>query len=362
MTDIRPRPHIALTKPYEPGGKLAFDGDIAMLASNENPHGSSPRARAAIRGAAGRVNVYPDPTYRELRQAIGKAAGISEIDRLLVSSGSDELINLLVQCYAGAGDEVLYTEHGFSMYPVYALSHGATPIAAPETNLHAGVNAILGAVSERTRLLFLANPNNPTGTMVPIEDLEDLQDRLPAHVMLVIDGAYAEYVGPSYESQLRDLVDRATNTVMIRTFSKIHGLAALRLGWGYLPAEIAKTLQRVRGPFNVNSLAVAAGIASVSDSSFLDESRAHNTKWRHYMIDALGALGLETPQSHANFVIPDFGSIEEASRVNDALKAKGVLVRALGGYGLPTRLRITVGSEADNLRVLADITDIIATR
>lgn len=353
MSSIRPLAHIAATTPYVPGGKLAgAKGPVTMLASNENPFGPSPSAVEAMREAAGDVHVYPDPGYGLLREALGAAAGITDISRIVVSAGSDEIIHLLTQCYAGPGDEILFTEHAFSMYRVSALSHGATPVTAPETDLTAGANALLGAVSARTKILFLANPNNPTGTMMSVETLRDLQDALPPHVVFVVDGAYAEYVGPDYEAVLRDLVDRRDTTVMMRTFSKIHGLAAARLGWAYMPAAIAGTFQRVRPPFNVNSMAAAAGIASLADTGFLTRSREHNTLWRAQMIETLNVMGLPTPASDANFVLPDFGTPERASAANDDLKSLGILVRSVGGYGLPSRLRITVGSAEDNLRVL----------
>jgi histidinol-phosphate aminotransferase len=225
-------------------------------------------------------------------------------------------------------------------------------VKAPETDMTAGVNSVLGAVSPRTKILFLANPNDPTGTMLSVEALKSLQDALPPHVLFVIDGAYSEYLGPDYEAELRDLVDRRDTTVMMRTFSKIYGLAAARLGWAYMPRPIADTFQRIRGPFNVNALAAAAGIASVGDDAFLKRSRDHNTLWRARMTDALNAMGLATPESHANFVVPDFGSAARAAEAHQALKDAGILVRAIGGYGLPSKLRITVGSAEDNTRVL----------
>ena len=197
--------------------------------------------------------------------------------------------------------------------------------------------------------------------MMPVEALKQLQDALPPHVLFVVDGAYAEYVGPDYEAQIRDLVDRKANTVMMRTFSKIHGLAALRLGWAYMPEEIAATYQRIRGPFNVNGLAVAAGMASIRDADFLTKSRDHNSEWRTRMKEALNAMGLPTPQSDANFILPDFGTAERASGANDFLKARSILVRAVGGYGLPSRLRITVGSAEDNEAVLAALSDFTAS-
>ncbi len=353
MNAIRPLPHIAATKPYVPGGKLhGATGPVAMLASNENPSGPSPAAIDAVRAAAGTVHIYPDPDYSDLRRAIASAKDIPDHRRIVTSAGSDELIHLLTQAYAGLGDEVLFTEHAFSMYAVSARAHGATPITAPETDLTAGVNAILGAVSARTRILFLANPNNPTGTMLSLADLERLQDGLPDHVLFVIDGAYAEYLGPDYEAALRDLVDRRDTTVMIRTFSKIYGLAALRLGWAYMPAAIAETFERIRPPFNVSSVAVAAGMASLADDAFLTRSREHNTLWRTRMTEALNALGLSVPPAYANFILPDFGSRERAEAAHAFLRSRDILVRAVAGYGLPTRLRISIGSAADNQRLI----------
>lgn len=353
ISQIEPLPHIAATKPYVPGGKLhGAKGPVAMLASNENPFGPSPKAVEAARAAAADVHVYPDPDYGQLRAAIAAAKGIADASRVVTSAGSDEIIHLLTQCYAGPGDEVVFTEHAFSMYRVSAGAHGATSVVAPETDMTAGVNAILGAVSPRTKLLFLANPNNPTGTMLSVDELKALQDALPPHVLFVVDGAYSEYLGPSYEAELRDLVDRRDNTVMMRTFSKIYGLAAMRLGWAYMPAAIAAIYQRIRGPFNVSSIAAAAGIACVGDEDFLKMSRDHNTKWRAIMTDALNAMGLPTPPSHANFIVSEFGSAERAAAANQHLKDNDILVRAIIGYGLPTKLRISVGSAEDNQRFL----------
>lgn len=364
MNTIKPLDHIAVTKSYVPGGKLAgATGPVAMLASNENPFGPSPLAVEAIRKAAGAgLQIYPDPDYTALRTAIANAKGIADAGRVVTSSGSDEIIHLLTQCYAGPGDEVLFTEHAFSMYEVSARAHGAAAIKAPETDMMAGVNSILGAVSAKTKILFLANPNNPTGTMLTLEALESLQDALPPHVLFVLDGAYSEYVGPEYEAALRDLVDRRDTTVMMRTFSKIYGLAALRLGWAYMPKPIAETFQRIRGPFNVNTLAVEAGIASIGDDAFLKMSRDYNTEWRGRLTAALNDMGLTTPVSHANFVICEFGSAERAAAAHKYLMDQSILVRAVAGYGLASKLRITVGSAGDNTRCLDALKAFTGTR
>lgn len=359
MAGPTPLPHISNLKPYVPGGKLAFDGEVALMASNENPFGPSPKAIVAMQSASTGVHIYPDPTYRELRETIVRAKGIADVDRLVVSAGSDELIFVLTQCYAGAGDEVLFTDHAFSIYRVAALNTGATPVSVPETNMTACMNALLGGVSERTKVLFLANPNNPTGTMMSLDELKALQDGLPEHVVFVIDGAYAEYAGADYEAGIRDLVDRRDNTVMIRTFSKIYGLAALRLGWGYLPKDIADTFQRYRGPFNVNGVSVAGGSAAIQDDEWVDKSIVHNTKWRGKLQSAFEEMGLPTPSSHGNFLIPEFGSSDRAAQANEFLKSKGILIRAIGGYGLPTRLRVTVGTEEDNLRLLSALKEFL---
>ena len=308
------------------------------------------------------LQVYPDPDYGALRSAIAAAKGILDASRVVTSAGSDEIIHLLTQCYAGPGDEVLFTEHAFSMYEVSARGHGASVVKAPETDMTAGVNSILGAVSPKTKILFLANPNNPTGTMLPLDALKALQDALPPHVLFVVDGAYSEYLGPDYEAALRDLVDRRDTTVMMRTFSKIYGLAAARLGWAYMPADIAATYQRIRGPFNVNALAAEAGIASVGDEPFLKMSREHNAEWRDILTNALNALGLTTPPSQGNFVVTEFGSAERAAAAHQYLKDHAILVRAIAAYGLPTKLRITVGSADDNTRCLDALKAFTATR
>lgn len=361
MTLPKPLDHILNTRPYVPGGKLqGYDGRVALMASNENPFGPSGKAISAMQAAAAQLHIYPDPAYAPLRHAIAQAHGIADASRVVVSAGSDEIIHLLTQAYAGPGDDVLFTEHAFSMFDVSARAHGATPVRAPETDLRAGVNALLGAVSARTRILFLATPNNPTGTIMSLDALKRLQADLPGHVLLVLDGAYAEYVGEDYEAGLRDLVDARANTVMMRTFSKIYGLAALRLGWGYMPDAIAQVFQRLRGPFNVSSLASAAGIASVEDRAHKIRSRTHNASERARMQAALNAMGLATPESAANFVLPDFGTPARAEAAHATLKAQGILVRAVAGYGLPARLRITIGTAADNDRLLEALRTVIA--
>ena len=358
---IEPRAGILDIRPYKPGAAEAPGiAEPIKLSSNENALGCSPRAAAAFEASAKRLHLYPDGGATKLREAIAREEGL-EAENIVCGCGSDELLQLMGRAYLNPGDKVVQSEYGFLVYRLVAMQSGAELVSAPERNYTTDVDALIEAAGDDAKIVFLANPNNPTGTMLPLEALKQLQDSLPEHVLFVVDGAYAEYVGPDYEAQIRDLVDRKPNTVMMRTFSKIHGLAALRLGWGYMPEAIAETYQRIRGPFNVNGLAVAAGMASIQDAEFLAKSRDHNTAWRARMCEALNAMGLATPHSDANFILPDFGSAERAAAANEFLKARNILVRAVGGYGLPERLRITVGSAEDNQAVLAALTDFTAS-
>ncbi|HET8727350.1 MAG TPA: histidinol-phosphate transaminase [Alphaproteobacteria bacterium] len=341
-----PRPGILDISPYVGGESKAGAARRVRLASNEGALGTSPRAVAAYQALAGDLCRYPDGGAAELRAAIGRRYGLDPA-RVVCGAGSDELIQLLIKCYAGPGDEVLYSRHGFLMYAIAAKAAGATPVAAPERDLRADVDALLAHVTERTRLLFLANPNNPTGSYLTADEVERLRAGLPGNVVLVIDAAYAEYMSRDDYSPGADLVDRSANVVMTRTFSKIYGLSALRLGWAYCPAGIADVLNRVRGPFNVSAAAQAAGIAALEDVAFVDASRAHNDFWRPWTEQRLGALGLKVQPSVANFVLIDFDGLAgaDAEEARQFLKARGILVRQMGAYGLPTCLRITVGTE-----------------
>ena len=270
-----PRPGILDIAPYV-GGEHA--GHI-RLASNEGALGPSPRAMEAYQRVAGELHRYPDGGSKDLRNAIAKRFGL-DAERIVCGAGSDELISLLIRAYAGPGDEVLYPEHGFLMYPIGAKSVGATPVKAPETNLTTDVDHLLAHVTPRTKLVFVANPNNPTGTYITAEEMARLHAGLPSNVVLVIDAAYAEYMNSNDYSAGQELVDRHPNVVMTRTFSKIFALGSLRLGWAYCPAGIADVLNRVRGPFNVSAAAQAAGVAAVEDAEFLERSRTHNEQWR----------------------------------------------------------------------------------
>ena len=345
---IKPRPGILEVAPYVGGeSKAAGVNRVIRLASNENPLGPSPLAVAAYEAEKSQLHRYPDGGAGALRQAIAEAESL-DAAKIVCGAGSDELISLLVRAYAGVGDEVLYSEHGFLMYAISARTSGAAAVAAPEANLTADVEGLLARVTDRTRLLFLANPNNPTGSYLSERALRRLHRGLPDHVLLVIDAAYAEYVTAPDYPQAAGLVEASDNVVMLRTFSKIHGLAALRLGWAYCPSPVADVLNRVRGPFNVSQAAQAAGIAAVRDREHVARSSAHNANWLTWFSEAVTKAGIEALPSAGNFVLLRFaGGQAEAEAVLSAAKRQGILLRGMAGYGLPDCLRVTIGTEED---------------
>ncbi len=350
-----PCPGILEISPYV-GGKSTLVGveRAIKLASNESALGPSPRAVEAYQEAAGRLHRYPDGGADALRVALGEAHGLDPA-RLVCGSGSDELLDLLARAYAGPGDEVLYSAHGFLMYPIAALSVGATPVVAPERERVADVDALLGALTPRTRLVYLANPNNPTGTYLAADELARLHRGLPGDVLLVIDAAYAEFVEAADYSVGIELVEAGENVVMTRTFSKIHGLAALRLGWAYGPAAVIDVVHRIRGPFNVTGPAQAAGLAALHDTDWVEAARRHNATWREWFSECLRELGFEVPPSVCNFVLvlfPDEPGCDAAS-ADAFLQARGIIVRDVSGYGLSNTLRVSIGTEPE-MRAAAD--------
>ena len=357
MSGPNPRPGIMDIDPYV-GGESSLAGqeqeDVVKLSSNEGAFGPSPKAVAAYNETAAELHRYPDGGCRALRQAIGSLHGL-EAARIVCGAGSDELIGLLCQAYAGPGDEVLYSEHGFLMYPIAAKAAGATPVWAPEKDLTADVDALLARVNDHTRLLFLANPNNPTGSYLPGDELWRLRRGLNQDVILVIDAAYAEYVTHEDYSPGIDLVDGGDNVVMTRTFSKIFGLGGARLGWAYCPVAVADALNRMRGPFNVSAPAMAAGLAALGDVEFTDKARAHNETWLAWTRERLIAIGLEVPPSAGNFVLVRFpaGAGRDAEAADLFLKDRGIIVRRMTAYGLDDCLRITIGLE-DEMRAVVD--------
>jgi histidinol-phosphate aminotransferase len=353
MTAPAPRPGILDIAPYI-GGEAQAPGNhrLIRLASNEGAFGPSPLAVAAYQKEAAELHRYPDGGCAALCRAIGAQFGLAP-ERLVCGAGSDELLGLLTRAYAGPGDEVLYSAHGFLMYPIAAKAVGATPVAVPERNLTADVDALLAAVTPRTKIVFLANPNNPTGSYLPAAELTRLHAGLPGHVVLVIDAAYAEFVSARDYSPGTELVLAADNVVMTRTFSKIYALASLRLGWLFGPPGIVDVMHRVRGPFNVSAPAQAAGIAALADGAFFAKVRDHNETCREGFAGRLRDLGLTVYPSAANFVLVSFKGWAEAEPVRLALKERGILVRQMGVYKLPDCLRITIGQQDEMEEVVA---------
>jgi histidinol-phosphate aminotransferase len=350
----QPRPGVLDIEPYVPGKSTAPGAArVFKLSANETPLGPSPKAVAAFHAAAELLPDYPEGSAARLREAIGRAFGLDPA-RIVCGAGSDDLLNLLAHAYLAPGDEAIYTAHGFRIYPIFTLAAGGKPLMAAEKNYTADVDCILAAVSERTRIVFLANPNNPTGTYVPFDEIKRLHRALPPHVLLVLDAAYAEYVRRNdYEAGI-ELVATSDNTVMTRTFSKIHGLAALRLGWMYGPAPVVDVINRVRGPFNVNTPAMLAGIAAIEDAAHVEASRAHNARWLPWLTEEIGKLGLTVTPSVANFILIHFPKAKgrTARDADQFLLSRGLILRRLESYDLPDALRLTVGTEEANRLVV----------
>ena len=357
-----PRPGILEIHAYVPGKSKAPAGvKLHKLSSNETPLGPSPRAIEAYKAAADTLELYPDGTAEKLRTVIAARYGLDPA-RIICGAGSDELLSLLANAYLGPGDEGLYSEHGFLVYPIATMAAGATPVVAKEKNLTTDVDAMLAAVTPKTRVVFLANPNNPTGTYLPFDEVKRLHAGLPGNVLLILDAAYAEYVRRNDYASGLELVATSENVVMSRTFSKIHGLANLRLGWLYAPAAIIDVLNRIRGPFNVNGPAMAAGIAAMEDREHEEKAILHNTHWLARMTADLKALGLDVTPSVGNFALVHFPD-EAGKRAPDAdayLTQRGVILRRMDAYGLPNALRLTIGSEEANAAVIATLKDFLA--
>ncbi len=350
MTDaIRPQPGILDIALYQ-GGKAHVAGvqNAVKLSSNENPFGPSDKAKDAFARTVHSLHRYPGTDHAALRQAIAEVHRLDP-DRVICGVGSDEIITFLCQAYAGPKDEVVFTEHGFLMYRISALAVGATPVEVAERERTTDVDAILDACNRRTKLVFIANPNNPTGTMISIAEVERLAEGLPKQAILVLDGAYAEYV-EGYDGGLA-LIESRDNVVMTRTFSKIYGLGGLRVGWGYGPREIVDVLNRIRGPFNLSTTQLETAEAAVRDQEFVQKCRAENARMRHWLSEALAELGVPSDMSMANFVLARFASDAEAGACDAFLQEQGLIVRRVSGYKLPHCLRITVGDEAACRRV-----------
>jgi histidinol-phosphate aminotransferase len=360
-----PNPGILDIAPYTPGKspKAEAGRKVFKLSANETPFGPSPKAIDAYKNAAAHLEDYPEGTSRILREAIGRAFGLDPA-RIICGAGSDEILNLLAHAYLSRGDEAISTAHGFLVYPIATMANGAVSVVAPETEFTADVDAILKLVTPRTKLVWLANPNNPTGTYLPFDEVKRLRAGLPENVLLVLDAAYADYVSRNDYEMGIELVATSENTVMTHTFSKIHGLAALRVGWMFAPAHIVDTVNRIRGPFNVSTPAMLAAIAAIEDTAHQQMSKAHTEKWRGVLTEELTKLGLKVTPSVANFVLIHF-PLEKGRTAADAdafLTARGLVLRALSNYRLPHALRLTIGNEEANRLVIEALRDFMGVK
>ncbi len=352
-----PRPGILDIAAYVPGKEHAPGvARVYKLSSNETPLGASPKAIEAFKSAAGNLERYPDGQAHELREAIAAVHGLNPAN-IMCGNGSDELLGLLCHVYLGAGDEAIITEHGFLVYKIQIMGAGATPVTVKEKDRAVDVDAILAAVTPKTKMVFIANPGNPTGTYVPVSEIRRLQAALPKDVVLVLDAAYAEYVRRNdYESGI-EIVSSNANVVMTRTFSKVYGLAALRVGWMYAPAEIIDAVNRIRGPFNMNAPAISAGAAAVRDQAHVQDAVTFNLMWIEKLKGAFEAIGLTVTPSVTNFILIHFPDIDgkRAADADEFLTSRGYLLRAVKGYGFPNSLRMSVGPEEANRGVIESL-------
>ena len=356
MTGPAPKPWIMEIAPYIPGRSTTDDGrKVAKLSSNENPLGTSPKAREAFAAAASSLERYPDSGATELREALAAKHGLDPA-RIIYGNGSDEVLHLAAGAFAGPGDEVIYVNYGFAVYPIAIRRVGATPVIAPDKDYATDVDAILAAVTDRTRMIFVANPNNPTGTYVPRAEIERLHAGLRDDILLVLDHAYAEYIDGDQDDGGMALAERANNVLVTRTFSKMYGLAAERIGWGYGPAPVIEAMHRIRLPFSITIAGTAAAVAALGDTAFVAHTAAHNLQWRDWFADEiakLGNAGLRAIPSQANFVLVVFEGTLTAEAAYKGLMDAGYIVRWLPGQGLPHGLRITIGTAEETQGVIA---------
>lgn len=356
------KPWILDIAPYVPGRSTTDDGrTVAKLSSNENPFGTPQVARDAYIAAAAALERYPDASAAELRDALAAHYGV-EADRIIYGTGSDEVLHLAAGAYACQGDEIIYVRYGFSVYDIAARRVGATPVVAPDSDYATDVDAILSRVTDRTRVVFLANPNNPTGTYTAKAEIARLHAGLPRDVLLVIDQAYTEYLEPEDDDGALDLARTQPNVLVTRTFSKIFGLASARVGWGYAAPEVIAAMHRIRAPFSFAIGAQKAAVAALGDADFVAHSRTHNLKWRAWFADqiaSMGNKGLRAVPSKANFVLVLFEGEVSAETAYKGLMAAGYIVRWLPGQGLPHGLRITIGTEEEITGLAAALRGIV---
>jgi histidinol-phosphate aminotransferase len=358
---IAPKPGVLDVHVYIPGrSEAAGAARTFKLSSNESPFGPSSKAIAAYESAEPALGIYPEGTSRILRDAIASHFGLAA-DRIVCGNGSDEILHLLANSYVRPGDEVIFSEHSFSLYKIATLANSATPVEVPEPRLVFDVDGVLKRVTDRTRIVFIANPNNPTGTYVPVFEMRRLHSGLPKTALLVIDAAYAEYVRKNdYEAGI-ELVSTSDNVIMTRTFSKAYGLAGIRIGWGYCPKDVAEVLNRVRAPFNVNIAAQRAAVAALADQPFVERVLQHNDTWRAWLTAEIRKLGIRVDESVGNFLLVHFADAKRAAEADRFLMARGVILRGCASYGLPQCLRLTVGSEEANRAAVAALKDFAAS-
>lgn len=364
MTGPVPKPWIDAIHAYIPGKSAkdfgAADGrPLVKLSANENPLGTSPAALLAREHAVA-PSLYPDPDSNALRQALGRLHGLDPA-RIICGTGSGELLAIAAGAFAGPGDEVLYVRYGFSLYDIVIRRCGATPVVAPDADYGTDIDALLALVTDKTRVVFLANPNNPTGSFSGRDEVARLHGALPSDVLLVIDQAYAEYVAPQHDDGGLALAASAPNVLVTRTFSKAYGLAGERVGWGTASAAIIETMNRIRGPFPLSNSAQAATLAAVEHQEFVEHSRRHNTAERTRFAAALGGLanhGIRALPSEANFVLVLFEGDLTGEAAYNGLARRGYIVRWLPGQGLPQALRITIGTAAQMDEIAAILHDL----
>ncbi|MCY4305861.1 MAG: histidinol-phosphate transaminase [Aestuariivita sp.] len=353
MLLLKPNSGVMKISPYL-GGQSHIDGlsDVLKLSSNENPVGPSPQVVNAIASAASKVHRYPSRNHTTLRERIAELHGLNP-DQVIIGVGSDEILTLLALAYADSGTEVVYPEHGFLLYPTIAHIVGAYPIEAKETERCVDISSILDSITPKTRLVYIANPANPSSTMLEEDVIAQLCDSLPTNCLLVLDGAYAEFV-EGFDGGA-GFVRKYENVVMTRTFSKIYGLGGLRVGWGYASASVIDVLNRIRGPFNMSNIALAGAEAAILDQVYVKKCRDINSQQRMRLCDGFRQLGIKCDKSYTNFVLARFNNKKTADFVNNFLKSQGIIVRDVKAYKMPEALRITVGTPDDNDRVLNSV-------
>lgn len=347
MNMPQPKPGILDIAPYV-GGKSKLDGNAnpIKLSSNENAFGCAPSAREAYEAAKGQLFRYPDGHANLLRAAVAAHHNL-EPERLLFGNGSDEVFALLNQTYLSPGDSVISGQYGFLAYRISALACEARLIMVPEPERQLEVEAILSHLDDRTRLVYVSNPANPTGTCLSPDEVARLHAGLPSHVILVIDEAYAEFAAAPEWGTALDLARAAQNLVVTRTFSKIYGLAGLRVGFGYAPRAVVEAIDRICLPFNLNLPAQFAAVAALDDQDHVERSRLQVETWRPRLVQTVRGMGLDIHAGQGNFVLIDFGSVERAVLANQHLMKHGVIVRHLAAYDLPQALRVTIGQDPE---------------